>query len=153
MHVLIADDDPTYRSLLEEFLTEWGFQVTTAADGEQAWQAVQSDPTIRLAILDWVMPLMDGCEVCRRLKEDPAARRVHVVLITGSRLKDEIIKVLVAGADDYVMKPFEAIDLKIRVLNAVRIVQLEDDVAALTGAKGVPARPAVALPHPAGRAV
>jgi DNA-binding response OmpR family regulator len=130
MHVLIADDDPVYRTFLEDLLGQWKFEVTAVCDGAEAWEAVQRDEMINLAVLDWVMPRMDGHEVCRKLKED-LGRDVYTILVTGSRLKDEVIKVLVSGADDYIAKPFDAVDLKIHVRTAVRIVSLEAEVAEL----------------------
>lgn len=130
MHVLIADDDPVYRGLLEEFLQDWGFEITSVCDGSEAWEAIHSDPTIELAILDWVMPRMDGYEVCQKLK-DEGGKHVYTILITGSRLKEDVIKVLIAGADDYIIKPFEATDLKIHLRNATRIINLTSEVAEL----------------------
>jgi len=128
MHVLIADDDPIYRTLLTELLGDWQFEVTCAPDGNEAWEAIQQDPAIRLAVVDWMMPGMDGYTLCRRLKEQ-TGREVYVLLITGSRRKDEIEKVLVAGADDYLIKPFDPVDLKIRLRNAVRLIRLQDESA------------------------
>ena len=128
MHVLTADDDPVYRVLMEELLSEWGFQVTCVSDGNEAWEAIGRDPTIRLAALDWMMPGMDGYTLCRRLKER-ADREIYVMLVTGSGKKDQIERVLVAGADDYLMKPFEPVDLKIRLRNAVRVIELQDELA------------------------
>ncbi len=127
MHVLIADDDPVYRSLLTELLKEWQFDVAVACNGSEAWEALQQDPKIRLVVLDWMMPEMDGFEVCRRLKTERGAD-VYTILITGSRKKEEIMKVLVAGADDYLIKPFDPVDLKIHVRNAVRILHLQEEL-------------------------
>ena len=134
MRVLIADDDPIYRGMVEELLSEWGMQVTTADDGQSAWRAMQNDPEIELAILDWMMPGMQGDEVCQQIKLQ-GDRDVFVLLITGSRNREEITKVLVAGADDYVLKPFEAIDLKIRVRNAMRTLRLLEEIRALQAAQ------------------
>lgn len=130
MHVLIADDDPVYRTFVEDLLGQWKFEVTSACDGNEAWEAVEGNETIKLVILDWIMPRMDGHEVCRKLK-DSLSRDVYTILITGSRLKEEVIKVLVSGADDYISKPFDAVDLKIHVRTAMRIINLEAEVAEL----------------------
>jgi len=130
MHVLIADDDPVYRQLMEDLLRQWGIRTTVVSDGDEAWTAIQRDWTLDVAILDWMMPGMDGYEVCRRIKEDKS-REVYIILITGSRLKDEIIKVLVAGADDYILKPFEALDLKVRFRNTMTILALRSEIAEL----------------------
>ena len=130
MHVLIADDDPVYRQLVDDLLRQWGITTTVVSDGDQAWAAFQRDTTLDVAILDWVMPGIDGYEVCRRVKQD-TSRDVYIILITGSRLKDEIIRVLIAGADDYIMKPFETLDLKVRLRNAMTVLALRSEVAEL----------------------
>ena len=130
MHVLIADDDPVYRSFLDDLLEQWKFDVTVACDGKEAWDAIQSNEDIRLVILDWVMPRMDGPDLCRKLKDD-LGRDVYTILATGSRLKEDVIRVLVSGADDYIAKPFDAIDLKIHVRTAMRVINLESDVSEL----------------------
>ena len=130
MHVLIADDDPVYRSFLDDLLEQWKFDVTVVCDGKEAWETIQSNEDIRLVILDWVMPRLDGPDLCRKLKDD-LGRDVYTILVTGSRLKEDVIRVLVSGADDYIAKPFDAIDLKIHVRTAMRIISLESDVAEL----------------------
>lgn len=135
MHVLIADDDPVYQQLVDDLLNQWGITTTLVPDGEQAWDAFQRDKTIDVAILDWMMPGLDGFEVCQRIKQDPS-REVYIILITGSRLKEEIIRVLIAGADDYIMKPFEALDLKVRLRNAMTILALRAEVAELRQLRG-----------------
>jgi len=131
MHVLIADDDAVYRAFLQDLLRKWGYDVTVTCDGGEAWRAVQDEPQINVAILDWMMPGMDGYEVCRKIKNDLVERDIYTILITGSRLKGDMIKVLVAGADDYIIKPFEPLDLKIRLRAAIRIIHLEAEAAEL----------------------
>ena len=131
MRVLIADDDPVYRGLLEELLKQYDFDVVSVPNGLEAWEAIQHDETIKLVILDWMMPEMDGYEVCRRIREAGTRQDTYVILVTGSQLKDEIIKILVAGADDYIIKPFEPLDLKIHLRAAMRIIDLEAEAAEL----------------------
>ena len=130
LHVLIADDDPVYRQLLETLLKQWNFRITLVCNGQEAMDAIERDPSIQLAVLDWNMPVMDGYEVCRQVKSD-LSKNLYIILITGSRYKDEIINVLVAGADDYILKPFDAMDLKIRVRSAMRIINLEKELNSL----------------------
>lgn len=137
MYVLIADDDPVYRTILKELLTGWDFEVTVVTNGREALDAIRGDPAIRLAVLDWMMPEVNGFEVCRRLKQDDA-RDIYVILVTGSRNRKQIIRVLVAGADDYLLKPFESMDLKIRLRGALRIIELENEVWRLRGATAQP---------------
>lgn len=131
MHVLIADDDPVYRNLLDDLLRQWGFDVTCVCDGQEAWETIERDRTVQLAILDWMMPGMDGYRICEKLKNDGARAEVYTILVTGSLLKDEVIKVLVAGADDYIIKPFDPLDLRIHVRAAMRIITLRAEVAEL----------------------
>jgi DNA-binding response OmpR family regulator len=131
MHVLIAEDDPVYRALLEELLSSWGYDVVKADDGQQAWEAIQSRDDIQIAVLDWLMPELDGYEVCRRIRQDSRRQGLYTILVTGHRERDEIVKVLVAGADDYILKPFEPLDLKIRLRVAMRVINLEAELAEL----------------------
>ena len=146
MHVLIADDDPVYRSFLDDLLQQWKFEVTVAYDGKEAWESAQADDDIRLVILDWVMPRMDGPDLCRKLKDD-LGRKVYTILVTGSRLKEDVIKVLVSGADDYIAKPFDAIDLKIHVRTAMRVINLETEVSELRRSLQGQGRSAEAAPN------
>ncbi len=124
---LIADDDPFYLGLLEDVLEGCGFKVTSASDGDEAWAAIRRDPTIRVAILNWMMPGRDGYEICRALKRSraPAA---YMILMAGSRLRHEIEKVLVPGANDYLIKPFGARDLGICLRRALHFLHLEDEL-------------------------
>ncbi len=131
MWALIADDDPVYRELVNDLLTGWGFETVVVGDGEQAEKIIRDDERIEIAVLDWMMPVMDGYEVCRRMKQSDAGRDVYVIIITGDRLRDELIKVLIAGADDYVIKPFEPLDLKIRLRAAQNIIGLRKQLEEL----------------------
>ena len=131
MRILIADDDPVYQTLLEDLLEQWGFDVVVTCDGNEAYEAIQRDGTIELAIIDWMMPEMDGYAVCRRIKQDSSTENLYIIMLTGNKLKGDIIKVLVAGADDYIIKPFEPLDLKIRIHAARRILDLQAELAEL----------------------
>ena len=131
MHVLIADDDAVYRTFLQNLLRKWRYDVTVTCDGGEAWRAIQEKPQINVAILDWTMPEINGYEVCRKIKNDLVGRDIYTILITGSGLKSDMIKVLVAGADDYIIKPFDPLDLKIRLRAAIRIIHLEEEAAEL----------------------
>jgi len=130
MHLLIADDDSVYRELLEQMLSGWGHEVTVVNDGQEAWDALQRNSGFELAVIDWMMPNLDGFELCRKIRQDPVKAELYIILMTGSRRKDEIIKVLVAGADDYLIKPFDPIDLQIHLRTAQRILTLQKQLAA-----------------------
>jgi len=131
MRVLVADDDPAYRSLLQNLLAEWNYEVLEACDGNEAWQAMQEPEKPNLVILDWMMPGMDGFELARLIRSDPSIENTYVILVTGTRNKEDIMKVLVCGADDYLLKPFDPMDLKIHLRSATRIIHLQEDLSDL----------------------
>jgi len=128
MQVLIADDDPVYRELVGGMLSQWGYETIFARDGVEALAAIKSPGAPRLVILDWMMPKIDGFEVCRKVRENHATQNVYILLMTGSKVKDEIIKVLVAGADDYLFKPFDPLDLKIHIRTGQRIIDMQAEL-------------------------
>jgi DNA-binding response OmpR family regulator len=131
MRVLIADDDPVYRELVGNLLRQWGCEVVEACDGLEAWKILSGPDAPPMAVLDWVMPGLDGFEICLMLRQDASHSDVYVLLLTGSKLRDDIIKVIVAGADDYLLKPFEPMDLKMRIRNATRILNLQSELKAI----------------------
>ena len=139
MQILIADDDPVYSELLEGLLAQWGHQVVTARDGLEAWNVLIGADSPNLILLDWMMPGMDGFELCRKLRQGQVKTNAYVLLMTGSKLKDDIIKVVVAGADDYLIKPFDPMDLKIRLRTAMRILDLQEEINTLRQAAPAPA--------------
>ena len=131
MQVLVADDDPVYRTLLDELFGEWGFDVVLAADGQEAWEILQGADPPKLLVLDWMMPRMDGFEVCKRIRNETRSKNTYVLMMTGSRKKAEIMKVVVAGADDYLIKPFDPVDLKIHLRSAMRVITLQEELDGL----------------------
>lgn len=129
MRILIAEDEPVSRALLDEVLTEWGHTVATAADGTTAWEVLQLPGAPPLVLLDWQMPGMDGIEVCRKLRKLPAAVSPYVIFLTGRQDKASIVAALGAGANDYICKPFDADELHARIDVGVRMVELEERLA------------------------
>jgi sigma-B regulation protein RsbU (phosphoserine phosphatase) len=126
MRVLIADDDPIPRRLLEATLVKAGYEVVVAEDGDRAWQILQTEDVPRLAILDWLMPGMDGPEVCRKIRQRAAgAPYIFLLLLTSKDRKEDIIEGMEAGADDYLTKPFHAHELRARLRAGQRILDLE----------------------------
>ena len=115
MKVLIAEDDSISRLMLQAMLVEWGYEVTAVADGAEAWRILQSENAPRLVILDWVMPRMDGVEVCRRVRARPSQEPAHIILLTSRDDKADIVAGLHSGASDYVTKPFDRDELQARV--------------------------------------
>ena len=124
--VLLAEDDAVFRSVLQSWLRKWGYQLTVAKDGSEAWEALQSENSPHLLVLDWMMPGMDGPEICRRLRSVPDGPYHYIVLLTGRGEKQDIVDGLEAGADDYLTKPFDVNELKVRLRAGQRILDLED---------------------------
>jgi sigma-B regulation protein RsbU (phosphoserine phosphatase) len=131
--ILIAEDHYVSRHLLERNLTNWGFQVVTAEDGEAAVRILEGDNAPSLAIVDWMMPKMDGVEVCTRIRQDKTRPYVYLVLLTAKSQKEEIAAGLDAGADDYVIKPFDPDELRARLKVGQRVVALERTLAKQVG--------------------
>ncbi len=125
LHVLIAEDEAVSRLLLKRTLESWGYRVSVACDGDEAWQILQSPESPLLAVLDWVMPGMEGIDICRKLKADPERRHAYVIMITTNNATSDIVTALEAGADDFVAKPFDAEVLRVRVRAGQRIVDLQ----------------------------
>ncbi len=125
MKVLIAEDEPVSRKLLESNLRKWGHEVVVTADGEAAIEAFSGDSAIRMVILDWMMPEKDGLAVCRAIKDKQERPFTYVIMLTAKTDKDDIVRALETGADDYISKPFDATELKARVRAGERVIELE----------------------------
>jgi two-component system cell cycle response regulator len=125
MRVLIADDDRLSARMLEASLKAGGYDVIVAEDGGQAWNVLKRDDRPQIAILDWMMPVMDGLEVCRRVRRS-AGHYVYILLLTGNTDPDSVVTGMDAGADDYIRKPFHPAELKARLRSGKRIVELEE---------------------------
>ena len=129
MRVLMAEDDAVSAKLLEAVLTKWGYQTVVAHDGEQAWQALQAPDAPHLAVLDWMMPGIDGVEVCRRARTLDRATRTYIIMLTAMERKEDLVTALDAGADDYLIKPFHHQELRARIQVGVRILELQVELA------------------------
>src|SRR5262249_50455492 len=129
MKILIADDDPASRRLLEVTLTRRGYDVVVAVDGHVAWDHLQRPDAPRLAILDWMMPGYDGPELCRMLRALPEPRPAYLMLLTTNARKQDVSAGLQAGADDYLTKPFDREELVARLQVGARLVQLQHHLA------------------------
>jgi sigma-B regulation protein RsbU (phosphoserine phosphatase) len=129
MDILIAEDDPISRRTLEVMLLKWGHRVVVTCDGQAAYETLSRDPAPRLAILDWMMPHLDGLTVCRRLRERAATRSIYVILLTARGEKKDIVAGLDSGADDYITKPFDRDELHARVNVGLRMTVLQQSLA------------------------
>jgi DNA-binding response OmpR family regulator len=125
MKVLVADDDVTLRSMIEVMLRKLEYEVIVACDGDEAWKALQDEKPPELAILDWMMPGMDGVEICRQVRESVTSSLTYIMLLTGRDRKEDLVSGLAAGADDYMTKPFEPEELHARIKVGERIVKLQ----------------------------
>jgi DNA-binding response OmpR family regulator len=129
MKALIADDDLTYRRMLEALLAKWGYDLVVTSDGDAAWQILQAPDAPQLAILDWMMPGKDGVEICRQIRESSQSDPKYIILLTSKGGKEDIVSGLDAGADDYITKPFEREELRARVQVGERILRLQSELA------------------------
>src|SRR5919109_1748520 len=127
--VLIAEDDMVSRRLLEASLTRWGYEVVVTCDGAAAWEVLQRGDAPSLVILDWMMPGMDGIEVCRRVRSVLTATPPYLILLTAKGRREDIVMGLQAGAEDYVTKPFNREELRARVQVGMRMVDLQQSLA------------------------
>jgi diguanylate cyclase (GGDEF)-like protein len=128
MKVLIADDEAVSLRMLEKTLERAGYEVTAVSDGRKAAEALCDPDGPRLALLDWVMPPLDGPAVCRTVRRKRSQRHVYLVLLTSKSSKEDIIEGLESGADDYLIKPFDPGELKARLRTGLRILELEDNL-------------------------
>ena len=126
MRILIADDEMTSRRLLQRTLEHAGYAVTAVENGRQAIEQLGQSKGPRLALLDWMMPELDGLGVCREIRKNKNLSYVYMVLLTSKGEKEDIVDGLESGADDYLTKPFNAEELKARLRTGLRILDLED---------------------------
>jgi sigma-B regulation protein RsbU (phosphoserine phosphatase) len=129
MRVLIADDDGVTREVLEEFLSQWGYEVVVANDGDGAWQLLQEQTAPHLIILDWLMPGISGLELCRKVRAAGHPSPAYIILLTVRTAREDIVRGLDAGADDYITKPFHREELRARIQCGVRILELQTGMA------------------------
>jgi diguanylate cyclase (GGDEF)-like protein len=126
LKVLLAEDSHVYRHLIVSQFEEWGFSLVSAKDGKEAWKLLSGPDAPRLALLDWVLPEIDGLEICRRLRErSEKMPYTYTILLTAKSKKQEMLEAMDAGADDFLAKPFDPPELKARLLVGWRIVELQ----------------------------
>lgn len=129
MRILIADDDAFYRHSLRKALERWGYEVIMASDGNEALSMLFGPNPPSLTILDWIMPGRDGIDVCRRVRERKGDHYAYLVLVTAKGEKKDVIAGLEAGADDYLIKPFDFEELRVRLQSGQRIIGLHSALA------------------------
>jgi len=129
MRVLIADDEQTSRRLLETSLIKWGYEVTVAADGLEAWSILQQPDAPRLVILDWMMPGLDGIEICRRVRQREDGSLTHIIILTSREALEDTVTGFEAGADDFITKTINRAELRARIQVGERMVALQQALA------------------------
>jgi sigma-B regulation protein RsbU (phosphoserine phosphatase) len=127
MRILIVEDDAITLLLLSRIFEEWGYEVVKASDGKEAWDMMKKDP-ISFVVTDWKMPRMDGLELCKKIRSANFPGYVYVMLLTTSHEKQELIKAMEAGVDDFVVKPPTSRELNARIRAGERILKLEKDL-------------------------
>jgi len=125
MKILIAEDNVTTRRILKTILVKWNYDVVSACDGNEAWQKLQEKDPPKLIILDWMMPGINGVEICRRLRQADHMEVMYIILLTARDEKNDIVEGLGAGADDYIAKPFDTQELRARIDVGRRVVELQ----------------------------
>jgi diguanylate cyclase (GGDEF)-like protein len=130
MRILIADDSIVSRHLLDATLRKWGYDIVVACDGNEAWRILQSPDAPKMAILDWVMPGMTGPEVCRKVRERSSDdnQYTYILLLSSRSQREDLIEGMESGADDYLTKPFDQHELKVRLRPGLRIIELQHEL-------------------------
>ena len=123
----MAEDDPVSRELICARLTKWGYEVIAANDGGEAMAVLREQDAPPLAVLDWMMPEIDGVEICRRVRD--VNKLIYIILLTARGSKENIVEGLRAGADDYLIKPFDKDELHARILVGIRVMTLQAALA------------------------
>ncbi len=139
MKILLVEDESVSRRGLELMLSKWGYTVLAANDGRLAWDLLQQEDASQMAILDWKMPGLDGIELCKKIRYSKRRNYVYIILLTSKDDMD-VVAGMEAGADDYVRKPFDAEELRVRLRAGQRILEMQEALRiqatrdALTGA-------------------
>ena len=128
MRVLAAEGNSVFQSMLRALLTKWGYDAAVARDGLEAWRILESAGAPRLAILDWMMPGMDGVELCRRVRGAGREPYIYILLLTARTESQDLVEGTEAGADDYLTKPFNAHELRVRLRAGRRILDLQEEL-------------------------
>ncbi len=133
MRILIADDDRVSTMILSRTLLKWDFEVVISHDGLAAWEQIVSETPPSIAIIDWMMPELDGLDLCRRVRATPPRTPVYLILLTARSSQVDVVAGLEAGADDYLTKPFDPDELRARIHVGERTLALMANIRQLTG--------------------
>src|ERR1700691_4950805 len=129
MQALVVDDSAVYRKLIGDHLRSWSFGVTLAETGSEAWKILEQPDSPKLVLLDWVLPDLDGVELCQRIRQaGSSGRYVYVILLTSKEGRQNMLDAMQAGADDYLVQPFDELELKAPLLGGKRILDLQEEL-------------------------
>ena len=129
MQALVVDDSAVYRKLIGDHLRSWGFGVTLAESGSEAWRILEEPDAPKLVLLDWVLPDLDGIELCQRIRQaGSSSSYTYIILLTSKEGRQNMLQAMQAGADDYLVKPFDELELKARLLVGKRILDLQEEL-------------------------
>jgi DNA-binding response OmpR family regulator len=128
MRAVVADDDRGTATIVANLLKQASLEVAVAHDGNAAWELLTADPPPALAIIDWMMPGVDGLELCRRIKREASLDKTHVILLTAKNDRQDVVAAIQLGADDYIVKPFKFEELRTRVHAVMRLASLQERV-------------------------
>jgi two-component system cell cycle response regulator len=126
--ILVADDSPLFRDMLQKMLLEWGYHVIAVDDGKKAWDVLRQENGPRLALLDWMMPGMEGAEVCRQVRAGIRDRYIYMMLLSVRADLEDVVKGMESGADDYIVKPFQVEELHARLRAGRRVLALQEEL-------------------------
>ncbi len=129
MQVLIAEDDRVTGEILARTLQRWNYETTLVSNGEEAWTLLRAATLPTLAVLDWMMPGLDGPDVCRRVRAELPLANMYLLLVTAREGRGDVIAGLDAGADDYIIKPFDPDELRARIAVGIRVLTLQQKLA------------------------
>lgn len=129
MNILIAEDDPISRKVLERMLNTWEYEVIAVADGKQAWELLQKPDAPRLVLLDWMMPELNGPDICRLMRKRETDNPAYIILLTAMQAKEDIITGLESGANDFITKPYNQGELKARLGVGMRMLDLQSKLS------------------------
>lgn len=127
LKVLIADDDPISQRILEKNIKDWGYKVIIVNNGQEAWKALQKEE-IRMAIFDWMMPKINGVRLCQKVRLQKKDTYTYIILLTSRDQQEDIVEGLSSGADDYIVKPFNTLELEARLQTGKRIIDLQNQL-------------------------
>jgi two-component system, cell cycle response regulator len=130
LSVLVAEDNPVMQTVIKFMLSSWGYQPVLTVNGSEAWEILRGEGAPRLALLDWMMPGVDGVELCRRVRAAGREPYTYLMLLSGRTDSSDLIRAMEAGADDYLRKPFDAQELRVRLNAGRRIIQLQEQLVA-----------------------